>query len=99
MNWILIVAMFSPGGDFLSKSTVEFQSKKDCSVFPTMTNGNLNITYSNKYNQYQIINSSGVIVKLGSLKSSISVTDLEKGIYFFKLIGNNTSENFKFIKQ
>lgn len=30
MNWILIVAMFSPGGDFLSKSTVEFQSKKEC---------------------------------------------------------------------
>ena len=30
MNWILIVAMFSPGGDFLSKSTIEFQSRKDC---------------------------------------------------------------------
>jgi aminopeptidase N len=93
-----------PELNIIAKSNVmlsinEFQSKKDCSVFPTMTNGNLNITYSNKYNQYQIVNCSGAIVKYGSIKSSISVSDLEKGMYFFKLMGNNTSENFKFIKQ
>ena len=29
-SWILIVAMYSPGGDFLNKSGIEFQSKKDC---------------------------------------------------------------------
>jgi hypothetical protein len=29
-QWILIVAMFSPGGDFINKTSVEFQSKKDC---------------------------------------------------------------------
>ena len=28
--WVLIIAMYSPGGDFLNKSSVEFQSKKEC---------------------------------------------------------------------
>jgi hypothetical protein len=29
-SWILIIAMFSPGGDFINKTPVEFQSQKAC---------------------------------------------------------------------
>jgi hypothetical protein len=29
-SWILIIAMFSPGGDFIDKRTLAFNSKKDC---------------------------------------------------------------------
>jgi hypothetical protein len=29
-SWILIIAMFSPSGDFMDKRTVAFNSKKDC---------------------------------------------------------------------
>jgi hypothetical protein len=29
-SWILIVAMYSPAGDFMGKNTVEFESKKTC---------------------------------------------------------------------
>jgi hypothetical protein len=29
-SWILIVAMFSPGGDFINKTPIEFQSQKAC---------------------------------------------------------------------
>ena len=29
-SWILIIAMFSPGGDFIGKQTIDFVSKKDC---------------------------------------------------------------------
>jgi hypothetical protein len=29
-SWVLIIAMFSPGGDFINKSTVKFQSKQEC---------------------------------------------------------------------
>jgi hypothetical protein len=29
-SWILIIAMFSPGGDFINKTPVEFQSQKEC---------------------------------------------------------------------
>ena len=29
-SWILIVAMFSPGGDFINKTPVKFQSQKEC---------------------------------------------------------------------
>jgi hypothetical protein len=29
-SWVLIIAMFSPGGDFISKQTINFVSKKDC---------------------------------------------------------------------
>jgi hypothetical protein len=29
-SWVLIIAMYSPGGDFINKSTVKFQSNKDC---------------------------------------------------------------------
>ncbi len=29
-SWILIIAMYSPGGDFIGKNTVGFSSQKDC---------------------------------------------------------------------
>lgn len=29
-SWILIIAMYSPAGDFIGKNTVEFNSQKDC---------------------------------------------------------------------
>jgi hypothetical protein len=29
-SWILIIAILSPGGDFISKTSIEFKSKKDC---------------------------------------------------------------------
>jgi hypothetical protein len=29
-SWILIIAMFSPGGDFINKTPIEFPSQKDC---------------------------------------------------------------------
>jgi hypothetical protein len=29
-NWILIIAMYSPGGDFISKTPIEFQTKQAC---------------------------------------------------------------------
>ena len=34
-EWILIIAMFSPSGDFIDKRTVEFQSRKDCEAVKT----------------------------------------------------------------
>ena len=29
-SWILIVAMYSPGGDFMNKDTLQFNSQKEC---------------------------------------------------------------------
>ena len=29
-SWILIIAMYSPGGDFIGKDTINFKSKKEC---------------------------------------------------------------------
>ena len=29
-SWILIIAMYTPGGDFLGKEAVKFESKKAC---------------------------------------------------------------------
>lgn len=29
-SWILIVAMYSPGGDFMSKDIVKFESRQSC---------------------------------------------------------------------
>jgi hypothetical protein len=29
-SWILIIAMYSPGGDFMNKDTLQFNSRKDC---------------------------------------------------------------------
>ena len=28
--WILIIAMYSPGGDYMDKTTLEFNTQKDC---------------------------------------------------------------------
>jgi hypothetical protein len=30
MNWILIIFMTSPGGDFIGKQTIEFPTQKAC---------------------------------------------------------------------
>lgn len=32
MNWVLIVFMFSPGGDYMNRTVTEFESKKQCEV-------------------------------------------------------------------
>jgi hypothetical protein len=29
-EWVLIIAMLSPGGDFMDKKTVEFKTRRDC---------------------------------------------------------------------
>lgn len=29
-SWILIIAMYTPGGDFISKDTLGFNSQKSC---------------------------------------------------------------------
>ena len=29
-TWILIIAMYSPGGDFINKTSIEFKTTKDC---------------------------------------------------------------------
>jgi len=29
-SWILIIAMYSPAGDFMSKDIMEFKSQKEC---------------------------------------------------------------------
>jgi hypothetical protein len=29
-SWILIVAMYSPAGDFIGKDTIKFESKRAC---------------------------------------------------------------------
>ena len=30
MNWVLIVAMLTPAGDFMDKRTVEFKTQQEC---------------------------------------------------------------------
>lgn len=29
-SWILIIAFYSPGGDFMDKTTMSFEKKRDC---------------------------------------------------------------------
>lgn len=29
-EWVLIIAMFSPGGEFMDKRTVDFKTQADC---------------------------------------------------------------------
>ena len=29
-SWVLIIAMYSPAGDFMSKDIMEFKSQKEC---------------------------------------------------------------------
>jgi hypothetical protein len=33
--WILIIAMYSPAGDFMSKDTMQFNNRKDCEAVRT----------------------------------------------------------------
>jgi hypothetical protein len=34
-SWILIIVMYSPAGDFISKDTLQFNSRKDCEAVRT----------------------------------------------------------------
>jgi hypothetical protein len=34
-SWILIIAMYSPAGDFMDKNTAGFNSQKDCEAVRT----------------------------------------------------------------
>lgn len=29
-SWILIIALYSPGGDFMDKNILKFETKRDC---------------------------------------------------------------------
>ena len=46
---------------------------------------------------YSIFNVLGQMVKLGSTCGSISVAELEKGIYFLQIDGDNSTEKVKFV--
>ena len=84
-----------------SASDVIDNSINQLSVYPNMVRDFLNLSGNDEIYQYSIFSIEGLEVKNGELKSnSINLEDLNPGIYFISLSGNNdNSEVFKFIKE
>lgn len=62
-------------------------------IFPNPTSDFIHISISDKLKitDYELFDMLGNLVYEGSITSEITVSDLQKGIYFLKLYGNNIS--------
>ncbi len=90
--------------NFLENNTLsnqDFSLKNNISIFPNPTSNVLNI--DNKTNEQitaiTIYSVKGDLVKeIKSITNSISVSELQNGVYFVKIELNNNVLNYKFIK-
>jgi len=84
---------------------VVYNQKLDISLYPNPANEYLKIDLKNSNNIYksiEIYSIQGVrIKKLEStdIKEIINISELESGIYFIRLNGNNVQNTYKFIKK
>lgn len=72
------------------------------SLFPNPTTEVINVTTSKNIaiNQYQMMDGQGKLVKTGPFTQSLSVAELEPGIYFIRLIANQEVIGIeKFVKE
>jgi hypothetical protein len=70
-------------------------------LYPNPTSESITIKSPAIINSYAIININGQIVMQGSdnqMESTINVSQLQSGVYFVKIVSENTTQNLRFIK-
>ena len=77
----------------ISNTTEEFYS-----VFPVPSKDIINIKNLNKFLEFEIFNITGRRIKSGKTNGTISIKNLENGIYFLKFNACNQYHIIKFIK-
>jgi Secretion system C-terminal sorting domain len=88
---------------YLSVSS-NLTTEKDIKIYPNPSNGNFKIkSLSNlESEKYKIYDICGLIIKEGIIKETeeeIDITNYSNGIYIIKIIGENSSERKKIIKE
>jgi hypothetical protein len=73
-------------------------SKDVYSIFPVPSKDIINIRNLNKVLEFEIFNITGKRIKSGKTNGTISITNLENGIYFLKIDENNQYQVIKFVK-
>ncbi len=69
-------------------------------MFPNPVTSDLFLVDNTDFNEFELFDPSGKKVKNGSIEfNTIDFSQLEVGIYFLNLKGNNKQSNFKIIKQ
>ena len=77
-------------------------SEKELSVYPNPTNGNINITMPESFNEnilLKIYDLQGIFVKSAELESAetdIELENLSNGIYVGKLLSESGKINYQF---
>lgn len=69
------------------------------SVYPNPATKSINIRTSNSFEKVEFYDNNGRIVKTSFLQDEINVEDLQSGIYFLKIFGDQMVGNQKFVKQ
>ena len=73
---------------------------KSVKIYPNPVNDILNVELlNNKEFKFEIINTAGSVVKLGTSKKTINVTSLGVGVYILKITQDGTETVQKFIKK
>lgn len=75
-------------------------SEQTLKMFPNPVISDLFLVDNTDFNEFELFDPSGKKVKNGSIEfNTIDFSQLEVGIYFLNLKGNNKQSNFKIIKQ
>ncbi|MCG2792334.1 MAG: YCF48-related protein [Weeksellaceae bacterium] len=80
---------------------VQSNTLNTTTIFPNPTNGILNISTTNKIDQYEVFSIAGQLVKKGTQVgnlSTIDISSLPKGVYILKLASKSDLKSFKIIK-
>ncbi len=88
-------------GNKISQNTELTDNTADFKIYPNPSNGNFNISFDNSNEKYsvEIFSSVGqkVFEKENTISSSISVSNLQKGIYLVKLTKNSKTITKKIV--
>lgn len=102
----VMVIKIGPNDEYASIANIgndlvalEKEQVSELPIYPNPTEKNIQIPNKVLGLPYQIVDFQGKNVKEGKLKSTLSLEELDSGLYFLKVIGKDQSWNAKVIKK
>lgn len=102
----LMIAKIGPNDEYIDSANVgidlvavEKEQISDLPIYPNPTMNSIHIPDNVLGLPYQIVDFQGKTVKKGRLESTLSLKQLDSGLYILKVIGKEQSWNAKVIKQ
>ena len=86
--------------DVVSSIDAEEYSSKENGIYPNPTSDKLFVSKKSENTAFTIFNSLGAELEKGIISgNSINVSQLDNGVYYLQLSGNDKISRMKFIKQ